>query len=204
MRVTSRHLQALKLPLALLAVVAVAGAGAVYWTRAQIEKHERALAAQETQLKEARSRFQRSGEERDLIVRYLPQFQDLRSRGVIGPEERINWVEALRTANHQAKMFGAEYQVSTQQPYPYAQEFNGARLGLAQSVMKLNLRLAHEGELMRFFRLLESQGAGAFDINQCVLQRAGGADTAALQPNLRVECELAWITMNPGPADHKP
>jgi hypothetical protein len=204
MSLSSRHFNALKLPLAILAIVAIAGAGAVSWTRAQIKQAERTLAAQEAQLKEARSRFQRSGEERDLIVRFLPPFQALRTRGLIGPEERINWVEALRNANQQAQMFGAEYQISTQQPYPYAQELNAPRLGMAQSLMKLNLRLAHEGELMRFFRLLERQNAGAFDINQCVLQRINAGSEGSGQPNLRAECELAWITINPAPAEHRP
>jgi hypothetical protein len=202
---TARHLNALKLPFAVLLIVGIAGAGAVSWTRAQIKQAERTLAAQEAQLKEARSRFQRSGEERDLIVRFLPAFEELRTRGLIGPEERINWLEALRTANQKAQMFGAEYQISTQQPYPYAQELNAARLGMAQSLMKLNLRLVHEGELMRFFHLLENQNVGAFDINQCVLQRANnGTEPGAAQPNVRAECELAWITMNPPQMDHKP
>jgi hypothetical protein len=202
---TTRHLNALKLPFAVLVIVGLAGAGAVSWTRSQIKQAERMLAAQETQLKDARTRFQRSGEERDLIVRFMPAYEELRTRGLIGPEERINWLEALRAANQEAKMFGAEYQISTQQPYPHAQELNAARLGMAQSVMKLNLRLVHEGELMRFFNLLENQNAGAFDINQCILQRANNGNEAGVeQPNLRAECELAWITMNPAPMDHKP
>jgi len=205
MMLTTRHLNALKLPLAVLLVVAVAGAGTVSWTRSQIKQEARTLAGQEAQLQEARSRFQRSGEERDLIVRFLPAYEALRNRGLIGPEERISWLEALREANQQAKMFGAEYQIGAQQPYPHAQELNATRLGMAQSVMKLNLRLAHEGELMRFFRLLEKQDAGAFDINECVLQRiAGNSEPETAQPNLLAECELAWITLNPAPAEHKP
>ena len=205
MKLAGRHIQALKLPLAALLIVGISGAGAVSWTRNQIKQQESALAAQERQLAEARSRFQRSGEERDLIARYLPQFHDLRARGLIGPEERINWLEALRAANDQADTFGAEYQISTQQPYVYANEFGAQRLGMAQSVMKLNLRLAHEGELMRFLRVLDRQQAGAFDINQCVLQRTSSAsENLALRPHLRAECELAWITLNPAPPDHKP
>lgn len=205
MKLSGRHIQALRLPLTALLIVAVSGAGAVSWTRNQIKNHERTLAAQERQLADSRSRFQRSGEERDLIVRFLPQFQELRTRGLVGPEERISWLEALRAANDQARMFGAEYQISTQQPYAYANEFGPQQLGMAQSVMKLSLRLAHEGELMRFFRLLERQQAGAFDINQCVLQRVGAQpESLVLQPHLRAECELAWITLNPAPPDHKP
>jgi len=205
MRLSGRHIRALKFPLALLLIVAVSGAGAVSWTRTQIQRHERDLAAQERQLADARNRFQRSGEERDLIARFLPQYKELRARGLVGPEERIGWLEALRAANDRARMFGAEYQIGTQQPYAYAQEFGNPRLGMAQSLMKLSLRLAHEGELMRFLRLLAEQHAGAFDVNQCVLQRtAGGSERVVLQPNLRAECELAWITLNPAPADHKP
>jgi len=204
MKISGRHLDSLKAPLAVLAVVAIAGAGVVSWTRTQIAQDQRALTAQENQLKEARNRFQRSGDERDLIVKFMGPYQELRVRGLIGPEQRINWLDALRVSNQQAQLFGAEYQVSTQQPYPYAQEFNAAKLGMAQSLMKLNLRLAHEGELMRFFRLLDSQNAGTFDINQCVFERAGTSVLTPQQPNLRVECELAWITFNPEPAERKP
>lgn len=202
---TARHLNALKLPLAVLLIIGIVGAGGVSWTRSQIKQAQRTLGAQETQLKDARTRFQRSGEERDLIVRFLPAFEALRKHGLIGPEERINWLEALRVANQQAQMFGAEYQISTQQSYPYAQELSAQRLGMAQSVMKLNLRLVHEGELMRFFRLLEKQNVGAFDINQCVLQRLNmGSAPGVARPNLRAECELAWITLNPPHTEHKP
>jgi len=204
MKLSGRHLDSLKAPLAVLAIVAIAGAGVVSWTRTKIVQDQRALSAQENQLKEARTRFQRSGDERDLIVKFMGPYQEWSARGLIGPERRINWLDALRISNQQAQLFGAEYQVSTQQPYPYAQEFNATKLGMAQSVMKLNLRLAHEGELMRFFRLLDSQNAGTFDINQCVLERIGTATPTPQQPNLRVECELAWITINPEPAERKP
>jgi len=205
-KLESRHLDAIKAPLAVLAVVAIVGAGMVTWTRATIATDQRTLTGQENQLREARTRFQRSGDERDLIVRYLGPYQELRARGLIGPEQRINWLDALRITNQQAQLFGADYQVSTQQPYPYAQELNAMRLGMAQSVMKLHLRLAHEGELMRFVRLLENQNAGVFDINQCVLERvnAGTGPLSAQQPNLRAECELAWITLNPETAERKP
>lgn len=205
MKFTSRHLNEIKVPLAALAAVVVAGAVLISWTRAQIQQGQRALSAQETQLREARNRFQRSGEERDLIVRYKPPYEALRNAGLIGPEQRINWLDALRATNQQARLFGTEYQVSMQQPYPYAQDYNAPRLGMAQSVMKVNLRLAHEGELLRFFRQLEAQGAGAFDINECRIERTSSADAPlGPQANLRAECELAWITINPEPAERRP
>lgn len=204
MKLSTRHLDSLKAPLAAMVIVAIAGAGLVSWTRTTIVQDQRALSAQESQLREARTRFQRSGDERDLIVKFMGPYQALHARGLIGPEQRINWLDALRVTNQRTELFGADYQVSTQQPYPYAQEFNAATLGMAQSLMKLTLRLAHEGELMRFLRMLDSQNAGTFDINQCVLERIGSTTPTPQQPNLRAECELAWITFNPEPAERKP
>lgn len=205
MMLNSSHLDAVKIPLLALVAVVLGSAGAISWTRSQITKDERALAGQQGQLREAQTRFQRSGDERDLIVRYKPPYEALRQAGLIGPEQRINWLDALRSTNQETRLFGAEYQISTQQPYPYAQELNAPKLGMAQSIMKINLRLAHEGELLRFFRVLESQRAGAFDINQCIVERSANPDAPLnAQPNLRAECELAWITINPEPLERKP
>ena len=204
MKLTGPHLNALKAPLALLALAAILGAGIITYTRTQIVRHQHTLIAQESHLREARSRYQRSGDERDLIVRFMGPYQELQGRGLIGPERRINWLEALRASNQQAHLFGAEYQIGTQQAYPFAQELNAPKLGMAQSVMKLTLRLAHEGELMRFLRSLESQNAGIFDINQCIIDRAAGPMTVArVHPNLTAECELAWITINPEPPERR-
>jgi hypothetical protein len=205
MTLSSRHFAAVKMPLFVLAAVVLGSAGAISWTRTQIADAERALATQQSQLREAQNRFQRSGDERDLIVRYKPLYEALRETGLIGPEQRINWLDALRTTNQETRLFGAEYQITTQQPYPHAQELNAPRLGMAQSLMKINLRLTHEGELLRFFRRLEAQRAGAFDINECLLERSASADAPlAAQPNLRAECELAWITINPEPQERRP
>jgi hypothetical protein len=206
MMITGRRLDSLRYPIAALTLVAIMGTGVVAWSRQQISSDQAILANQETQLREARKRFERSGQEREQILRFMGPYQDLRSRGVIGPERRINWLDALRVSNRQAQLFGAEYQISTQQPYPFAQELNASKLGMAQSMMKLSLRLAHEGELMRFFRLLEGQNVGTFEINQCVLDRSASfADTAPkAQANLSAVCELAWITINPEPVERKP
>ena len=204
MKLTGRHLGSLKAPLALLALAAIAGAGIVTYTRAHIIRHQHTLIAKESHLREARSRYQRSGDERELIVRFMGPYQELQGRGLIGPERRINWLDALRASNQQTHLFGAEYQIGTQQPYPFAQDLNAPKLGMAQSVMKLTLRLAHEGELMRFLRALESQNVGIFDINQCIIDRTAGAMTVArAQPNLSAECELAWITINPEPPERR-
>lgn len=206
MSLTAADLRALRLPVAAVVAIGLVGAAAVYGSGLMIDTARMQLAAQESALREARDRHHKSGDRRGLIDRYLPRYNQLRDQGLVGPEQRINWLDALRIANQQARLFGVEYQITVQQPYPYAQELSANGLNMSQSLMKLTLRLAHEGELMPFFDALAAQKAGFFDINQCVIGRLGtpGPEGPRLQPNLRADCELAWITLNPDPESARP
>jgi hypothetical protein len=93
-------------------------------------------------------------------------------------------------------LFGVDSQISTQRPYPYAAEFNPAPLTLAESAMKLRLRLLHGEDLIRFFNALARQNAGLFLIDECKMQRID-TDAVRFQPNLMAECELSWVTAKP-------
>ena len=47
-----------------------------------------------------------------------------------------------------------DYQIGTQNSYPYAADFNPGQVMLNQSVMPLRFRLLHEEDLMRFMNAL--------------------------------------------------
>lgn len=198
------ELKTLHKPLAVLAAVLALGATLVWYTHQQLVAAKATAARAEATLREATLRLQRSGDEKGLIERHLGTYQALERAGFVGAEERINWVQALRDANQEAQLFGVEYQIAPQQPYPYAAEFNPGGLTLQQSVMKASFRLLHEGDLMRFLDALARQRAGLFTVNQCLLQRAGTSTAIRYQPNLRAECDLAWITARPAAPEKKP
>jgi hypothetical protein len=193
-------LQALRIPLLVLLAVLVAGALAIYFTAQLMTVERRQLVQQQTQLKQAQVRLQKSGDEKDIIVRYLDRFRQLERTGFIGEEQRINWLDGLRLANQQADLFGVDYQISTQKPYPFAAEFNPGQLALNQSLMQLRFRLLHEGDLLRFFDALARQDAGVFTIDQCLLRRIDNRGVLRYQPNVNAECDLSWITIKVGAA----
>lgn len=197
-------LKALQTPLLVLFAAALAASGAVYYTDMLLKQAQQQLTQQETQLREARTRLYRSGEEKEVIVRYLGSYQQLQRIGFVGDEQRINWLDGLRHTNQQADLFGADYQISAQRPYPYASELNPGRLALNQSVMKLRFRLLHEEDLMRFFNTLARAGAGLFSIDTCTLKRVDASGVIRNQPNLAADCELSWITAKPVGAETKP
>jgi hypothetical protein len=195
--------QALKTPLIVLLVVLAATVAVPYYTNLQVQEAKRALAQQQTQMRDARTRLQKSGEEKDIIVRYLAAYQSLQRVGFVGDEQRINWLDGLRVANQQTQLFGVDYQIGAQQPYPYASELNPGQLALYQSVMKINLRLLHEEDLLRFLGALAKQRAGVFSVSQCSMERVDTGGSIRYQPNLRAECDLAWITMRPATTGDK-
>jgi hypothetical protein len=191
-------LQALKNPLIAMIIVLIIGASAVYYSDRMKTAAQMQLNQQQTLLKEARTRVQRSGDEKDLIVRYLDTYRQLERAGFVGEEQRINWLDGLRLANQQADLFGVEYQISTQAPYAYAATLNPGQVVLNQSVMRLQFRLLHEMDLMRFLTALANRGGGIFSVDQCSMRRIDTRGVIRYQPNVTAECELSWITAKVG------
>jgi hypothetical protein len=199
----AEDLKALRIPLLVLVCAALVAAGAIYYTNFLRVQSEQKLLQQQQQLKEARTRLQRSGDEKEVIVRYLPAYQQLQRAGFAGDEQRINWLDGLRIANQQAELFGVDYQISMQRPYPYAAGLNPGSLPLMESVMKLRFRLLHEDDLLRFFNVLARQNVGFFEIDQCNVVRIDTGGVIRFQPNLQAECDLSWITVKVGAATEK-
>ena len=198
------ELRALKGPLIVLIATILSAGVLYYYTDLTLKKVMLEFAQQQDQLRDARTRLQKSGEEKNVIVRYLGGYQYLQQLGFVGDEQRINWLDGLRIANQEARLFGVDYQISTQQPYPYASELDPGQLALYQSVMKVTLKLLHEDDLLRFLHALAAQNVGVFAVNQCVLSRVDTGSSIRFQPHLSADCELAWITAKPSaPGDKK-
>ncbi len=187
-------LQALRNPLLVLIAVLLIAAAVVYSTEQLKVSAERQLAQQQARLNEARTRLQKSGDEKDIIVRYRDAFQALQRAGFVGEEKRINWLDGLRVTNQQADLFGIDYQIGSQKKYQYAASLNPGQIQLFESEMRLRFRLLHEEDIIRFFGLLERQNLGIFHVDQCEMRRIDTRGVIRFQPNVSADCEVSWIT----------
>lgn len=188
-------LSSLLVPALLFLVITIAGIAAVQYAESLVTQATDRLRIQTQALSAARQKHANAGLEKDILTRFRETYDALEKVGFIGAEQRINWVDGLRTANRESKLFGVEYQIGQQEPYPYAADLGVGDLPIRQAIMKLKMPLLHEGDLMPFFRALAARSAGVFTMNACILRRVGVGVQETSQPNLGVECDLAWVSV---------
>ena len=197
MNLEKQDWQKLRAPLLILTAVIMAGS-TLFGTAQYYSRHqEAALQNQQNLLNAARQRYQLSGAEKDMITEYLPQYQMLISRGFVGEEQRIAWVEHLREQHKSQKLFGIKYSISPQEKYTPAFLGNSGGFTLNRSVMKLELDMLHEGDLLQLTEGLSIENATPFILRECEINRLnpGSQISNQLVANLHALCELDWLTL---------
>jgi hypothetical protein len=193
----NRVASTLALPLLVFAALLPAAFGLVKFTMDNAQAAQKKFSLQQVQLRDAQTRVQKSGSEKELIIRYLPGYKQLSAIGFVGEEQRINWLDALRVANQKGDLFGVDYDISPRRPYPLASTLAPGQMNIMQSVMKLRFPMLHEADLPAFFELLSMQNAGLFMVDQCTIKRSAMSPNMRFQANLAADCQLSWITAQP-------
>ncbi len=160
------------------------------------QNNETALQAQQNLLNQARQKYQSSGLEKETITQYLPIYNNLLASGFIGEEQRIEWIENLRQIHAQNKLFSIDYSIGLQENYKPSFLLNLGNFKLNRSVMKLNLYMLHEGDLLALLDGLQEQTT-PFIVRDCEITRPIGTviNTQNISANLKAACEIDWLTL---------
>ncbi|AXA91052.1 hypothetical protein [Massilia sp. YMA4] len=177
------------------AVVTVAAVVTSYW-KLQHARQEEAL-AQGTRDAARQSFVHVEAEKQDIRV-YQPLFLDLRRRGFVGTENRLEWVEAIRQIQEARRLLPLTYQIEPQQPYKLAGAVPTGAYQLRGSRMTVHMDLLHEMDLFDF--LADLRQRGVFTVQDCAIRRAASAGNAPLAPGLTADCTLNWLTLTPAAA----
>lgn len=184
--------------LAVLAVALAAVAGSAWYLhRAHLEE-----AAAMLERDSARTRLAHAETEKEEIRQYQPQFIELRRRGLVGPERRLDWVEAIRQIQEQRRLLPLTYEIEVQQPYRLETTLPTGDYALLGSRMVLHMDLLHELDLLNFLSDLRLNGT--FAVQDCVIRRVAGATPApgVVAPTLNADCTLNWLTLTPPATPH--
>ncbi|NOT14997.1 MAG: hypothetical protein HOP21_05345 [Methylotenera sp.] len=198
MTLNQQDWQKLKMPLVLLGITIVVAIALLAAAQHYNAKQAQSLQTQQNLLNAARQRFQSSGAEKAMLVEFLPKYQTLISKGLVGEERRIEWVENLRAQHKQHKLFGIQYSIGAQEKYAPTFASNLGGVTLNRSIMKLELDMLHEGDILQLTESLSAHNAATFILRDCEITRINTSTaslTNQLIGNLHAQCELDWLTL---------
>lgn len=166
--------------------------GAYYFQRQMQQEYNRANAA----FQSISSRYLAVDEEEKLIRSFLPDFVSMYHNGIIGDEQRLNWIEVLRTAGDNINLPSLTYQIESQQAYTPPFSLSLGRFSLYSSKMLLNMQLLHEGDLFRILETLDREAKGSYTVTSCTLgQNTSEITDSPNAGNISARCELIWYTI---------
>lgn len=199
MNLDIKDLKRLQWAIAFLVIMATLGAGAV-WSALQLKKSsEKSFKTATAARSDINTKLARAREEQAELHDKINRFQALKARGYIGPEQRLDWIEALARIKATRRIAKLDYEFAPQRPVDAAILPGGASAGgfeIMSSPMRLQANLLHEGELLTLLDDIRNAVQAMIQIRSCSMERitpvvagrAGGSQ-------LRAECALEWITL---------
>lgn len=133
--------------------------------------------------------------EKSRILRdYLPKYRAYIARGVIGDEQRLDWIEVLNDVASRRRLPDLQYALEPQHKLGTAPE--GGPYELFETKMQLNMHIFHEGDAIEILTALEQKAKGLFRVQRCEFRRERATvELSGELTNLYGECRLSWITL---------
>ena len=175
--------------LLLFLLLALMGAAAVLASRniysvAQKANKQALDKRNEIQAKLANAR----NEEQELREKFA-RYENILSRGYIGIERRLDWVEQIRKIKTTRKLLDVQYELAPQQVLDGK---NASTYDFMVSNMKLQMPLLHEEDLLNFLADLGKDFRAYTSLKSCNVVRQPKAGSSA---QLMAECSIDWITL---------
>jgi hypothetical protein len=188
---TGKDLAKLRISAILMVVLVAAGAALVYWKNQQGSRANILLREAEARHSSIDAKLRRVNDEEQEIKAKTALFQALEARGIVGPEQRLNWVETINRAINRRKLFAITYEISPQQSlgtpvFPY-------QFGV--SAMNFRLPLLHENDLAVFINDLRQEAPAIVHVERCRIERVPADGESSISAGLLGDCTVTWITL---------
>lgn len=139
------------------------------------------------------SKINSSVENNQIIDEFESNFLKLVNQGVVGAEDRLSWFETIQNTAKKRGMPSVKYSISTQEELKeknIKREYRG--IDVFKSVMTLDIKMAHEGDLFALLNDLE-KADGLFAVDRCDIEKMS-KKTVDSENIMKAYCELGWYT----------
>ena len=149
----------------------------------------------------AQERVLRVSEEEREIRENLIDYERMREQGMLGDQNRLDWIEAISRIKNNRKLFEIKYNIEAQRQLDYAGVVPASGAEFVVSRMRLDMLLLHENDLLDFLSDLQTARRAYVSVRQCVvtrLDRGAAPGGTALQPRLRADCQVDLVSVKSG------
>ncbi len=148
----------------------------------------------------ARQRYYTAIDRKRLLAMYETKYQLLINNGIVGDENRLNWVNVIESATVIFQIPYVKYRIEKRQLVSSAHlstRYPGIQL--YKSAMTFEMQLLHEGDLFSIINHLDKAAEGLFDVQSCSINRNHSNEISLLDSttgkNFTALCKLNWYTM---------
>jgi len=180
-------LRALRWPIVFALVLITLGGLALYAANDAFVVAERTLNDAERTERQAASRLLAARTQEDEVRQAIDEYARLVDTGLVGPEQRLLWVETLDNERKRLGIDNIRYEILPQRPYTTE---SGDGINWMESRMRLTMELPHGQALLDLLGTLLTVPSAVVQTRQCQLERETTPDAP-----IRATCELAWLTL---------
>ena len=173
--------------------LALISIGAAWW---YLDQQQQAQMLARQALQQAQADAATMQQDRQDFDRYSQAYRQLLAKGVIGDEDRLQWVEVLTNISRQHPQMKLKYRIDAQRPLDFVPDVpDGMRVFASR--MHLRLLTAHEAQLLAVLEQLDKEAHGLHLLRQCEIRR-GKLDEQQrdwVAPPLESQCLIEWVTL---------
>ena len=191
MKLATADLRKLRSSIAAALLMIALGAASVDLALASARQARAEQAAAQRQKDDVDGKLRRVRGEEAEIKDKSAQFGRLQHRGMIGEEQRLEWVELLKTISERRRLLELRYEIAPQRAL---EALPGSAMGFYASAMKMQLKLLHEEDLTRLLGDLQQQAGPLIQVKSCTVSRLPSAEDAGAA-RLQAGCLIDWVTL---------
>src|SRR5882672_1210530 len=198
MNIARTDLKRLRVPLAVAIVLLALGAACLIAGGYHLDEARTARDATRLSRVAAQERVLRVAEEERDIRDDLVYYEQMRQRGVVGEQSRLDWIESIAKIKNDRKLFEIRYNFEAQKPADYPGLVATGTAEFVVSRLKLDMLLLHEGDLLNFLADLQASIKAHVSVRNCTvtrIERGAAPSTTSLQPRLRAACQVDLVSL---------
>jgi hypothetical protein len=193
MKLDAKDLPKLQISLVAAVLMIALGTATVHFSLKTSKTTKIELATAQSERNDFDGKLKRVRNEENEIKEKSATFSRLQARGVIGEEQRLEWVELLKEIREKRRLIDLEYEILPQRSLD-ATPGNG--FAFFASPMKVQLKLLHEEDLTRFIDDLRQQAKALVQVKSCQVSRLPRSSGEIGMPaQLVADCQIDLLTL---------